>query len=289
MSQRESAAGKPDGKKPDGNRSGGRRRILIWVAVCVVVTTAVISSLRIKQRVEHDTAFCTTSCHHENDLSKDGAWHATGHKDLQCQSCHASTMGTGFKLYWQSLVGTKQPVAHGKATARACTSCHEKQPADWRVIAETRGHREHNGVKNVDCLSCHASGTHKTVEPAAVCVTCHKDERLHKTTTANAETCLSCHGYTASQKNAQQPSTIVCEKCHADQAALTTSAGATPPRVMNDVNAHVIHGGVACQLCHNAHGKKVTPPAGQVVCAKCHQFEMFQVGSEDRKGPEGHR
>ena len=289
MSQRESAAGKPDGKKPDGGRSGGRRRILIWVAVCMVVTVAVTASLRTKQRVEHETGFCTTSCHHESELSKDGAWHATGHRDVACQSCHTTSTGAGFKLAWQALVGSAHPVAHGKATAGACTGCHEKQPADWRVIAETRGHREHRGLKGIDCLSCHASGAHTMVAPAAICVTCHADQRLHKPTTANAETCLSCHGYTASQKNAREPSTRVCEKCHADPTTLLASAGATPPRAMNDVTDHVVHGGVACQLCHNAHGKKLAAPAGQPVCAKCHQFETFQVGTEETKGPEGHR
>ena len=289
MSSPEPASGKPDGKKPGGPRRGGRRRIIILVALCVVVFTAVVTSLRTKQRVEHETAFCTSSCHHESQLSKDGAWHATGHADVACQSCHTTSTGTGFKLAWQAFVGSAHPVTHGKATAGACVSCHQKQPADWRVIAETRGHREHAGVKNVDCLSCHASGTHKEAAPAAVCITCHEDQRLHKATTANAETCLSCHGYTASQKNARQPSTLVCEKCHSDPAAMLASSPTTPVRPIKDVTDHVVHGGVACQLCHNAHGKKVAAPAGQPVCAKCHQFETFQVGSEDRKGPEGHR
>lgn len=286
MNERDSGADEPEGKKP---LSGGRRRVILWVALCLIVTTAVVASLRVKQRVEHQAAFCTSSCHHESDLSKDGSWHATGHKDVECQSCHTTSTGAGLKLYWQSLVGSAQPVAHGKASAHTCTSCHEKQPADWRVIAETRGHREHRDVKNVDCLSCHGPGTHKEVAPAAVCVTCHEDQRLHKPTTANAETCLSCHGFTASKKNAQEPTTIACEKCHADPSGLTLTVGTSPPRPMNAVNDHVVHGGVACQLCHNAHGKKLVAPPGQPVCAKCHQVETVQVGSKETKGPEGHR
>ena len=74
----ESAAGRPDGMARR-TRSASRRRILIWVAVCVRRAAARHRRrVRTKQRVEHDAAFCTASCHHESALAKDGAWHADG-------------------------------------------------------------------------------------------------------------------------------------------------------------------------------------------------------------------
>jgi hypothetical protein len=58
---------------------------------------------------------------------------------------------------------------------------------------------------------------------------------------------------------------------------------------MKEVNEHALHSGVACQLCHNAHGIQRKAPEGQPSCAACHKFENFQVGNEQRAGPEEHR
>jgi hypothetical protein len=268
---------------PAGARRGARRgRALVSILAWVAIAIAAVVALRMDQRVEHDAALCATSCHHDGAPAS-GEWHAGGHAGTECQQCHAVTTGTAWKLLAESIVRPSRPTPHGKATAAACVACHEKQPAEWRLVAETQGHRQHRDVAKIDCLSCHASDAHAPDAPEKRCLSCHADQRLHKDATRGAETCLSCHSFASTPKNARPPTTIACEKCH-DGAQALASSGLT-----KDVNARTLHGGVACQLCHNAHGDVPKAPAGQPICARCHQFENFQIGGEDRKGPEGHR
>jgi len=283
----EPAAGTPDG--------GRRARLLHWVwgLVAVIVAAAALAFAGTERRVERDASFCSGACHHApaaGSQSHLAGWAPAGHSNLPCQSCHATPLTKGVKLLWQSWTKSGRVTPHGKESARGCETCHEKRPAEWRLVAETQGHRAHRGVKNVDCLSCHGKSEHTTERAGAGCTGCHKDEKLHKPTTAGAETCLSCHSFSASEKNAQPPTTVSCEKCHADRRALeaSTSPGTLIPP-MKDVDNHALHGGVACQLCHNAHGKKLKAPEGEPVCANCHQFENFETKGEVRNGPEEHR
>lgn len=265
-------------------------RVVLRIVATVAVAIWALVFVGEWRKVETNPKFCASSCHHEPGAKNEGAgadWHANGHAGVACQGCHTTSLGTGLRLLWATYVN-RPPVAHGKVTAASCSDCHEKKPAEWRLVAETAGHREHREVKGVDCLSCHAPSTHVERAPQQVCLSCHKDDHLHKTTTTGAETCLSCHGYAASQKNIGQPTTTACETCHADRSALLASAGGVELPPMRDVNESALHGGVACQLCHNAHGIKPTAPEGKPVCAKCHQFENFQVGNEQRGGPEAH-
>jgi hypothetical protein len=250
-----------------------------------VLLVAALLGVRTERRVAHEAAFCTTSCHHERPHTDE--WHARGHARVECQQCHALTVATGAALLTESITGTSHPTAHGKVEPKTCTACHEKDPAGWRLVAETQGHRQHRDVPKTDCMSCHGKGMHGEASPESVCVGCHADQRLHKATTVGSETCLSCHGFAVTPERAQQPTTAACEKCHASTASLLASS--TEARPMKEVNPTVLHGGVACQLCHNAHGTKPKAPEGQPVCARCHQFENFQVANEDRKGPEEHR
>ncbi len=291
----------PPAGMPPGGEGGARRRIVLAVLVGALAIAAIVAGVRTERRVEHEAAFCATSCHHTakagTALVHAGGWAASGHPGVECQSCHVIPLRSEITLYWKSLVGSDQIPAHGKATAQTCIGCHEKQPAEWRTVDETRGHHAHRGLKGVDCLSCHAAETHPADPPAlqaektppGVCTSCHKSETLHKPTTLGAETCLSCHAFAVSQKNRQAPTPVTCETCHADPRALAASAGGAALRPMKDVNAHALHGGVACQLCHNAHGKKLEPPPGQPVCVSCHQVETAQVKDPSVKGPEGHR
>lgn len=269
------------------------RRAGFRILAAVAVAIWALVFLGEGRRVERDPRFCASSCHHAPGPGGGGVaadWHAGGHASQPCQDCHATSLDTGLRLLWASYVG-KPPVAHGQVTASACTSCHEKSPAEWRLIADTAGHRQHQEAKGVDCLSCHGASTHAdpTPPPAQACVRCHADEKLHKATTAGAETCLSCHGFAASDRNKQPPSPVACEKCHADPRALIASSGGELAGPMRDVNAHSLHGGVACQLCHNAHGIVPKPPTdGQPACVRCHQVEVTQVGGMKGQGPPGH-
>ncbi len=281
----------PSSDPPKKRRRGfDRRRSLTLFGAFVAALLVALFSYRVQRKVETDSAFCASSCHHPQ--TPGGDWHALGHERVACQSCHTTQVGTGVRLWFQSLLKSEHPREHGKVDAPDCVKCHDKEPAVWRLVAETQGHREHRGLKEVTCLSCHGKSTHTAMPADKSCVDagCHKDERLHKSAPAAAETCLSCHSFAVSAKNAGQPSTITCEKCHASSEALAASMPAGLPKPLKDVNKDVLHGGVACQLCHNAHGVVQKPPDGQPVCARCHQFEIIQAGgTKERKGPEGHR
>jgi len=275
-----------------GIPSGGRRawsRPVLRIAVVVAAAIWALVLFGEERRAEHDPKFCASSCHHEPTRGAQADFHAKGHEGVACQDCHETSLATGLRLVVDTYTKNARPVAHGAVTAKDCSGCHEKRPAEWRLVAATAGHREHRDAKKVDCLSCHVSNIHATEAPEKVCLKCHEDQRLHKATTVGAETCLSCHSYAASPKNVREPTTVACAKCHDSTKDLLASAGGVPVRPMKEVNEHALHAGVACQLCHNAHGIKLKAPEGQPVCAACHKFENFQVVNEQRTGPEEHR
>ncbi len=275
----------PEGRWPQRLREAIRRRPTLVRAIALAVALLlVLVGVRTQRRVEHKAEFCAESCHHESAHAM-----SKSHANVECQQCHTMTAGIATKLWWQSVIGSSHPVKHGVMTSATCVSCHEKQPAEWRLVAATQGHREHHDVKGVDCLSCHKNDTHKSESAEKTCTTCHQDQKLHKVSTANAETCLSCHNYNSSPKRLPPPTTVTCETCHADREKLTASAAGVDVSSMKTVDESALHGKVACQLCHNAHGKKPTPPPGQVICVRCHQFENFQVAGQNMKGPEEHR
>ncbi len=257
---------------------------VVRAVVLVFVALALLLVVRTQRRVEHEAAFCTSSCHtspHSGSLAL-----SASHAGLECRQCHTMSAGVAAKLWWQSVIHKKAPVVHGEVKTAACTSCHERKPAEWRLVEATAGHREHRDAKGVDCLSCHA---HESDPPQKACTSCHAVQHLHKTTTPGAETCLSCHNFASSPKRVQPPTTLTCEKCHANREQLVASAGGADVSAMKTVDDQALHGKVACQLCHNAHGKKPVAPPGQPICVKCHQFENFQIGAQTVKGPEGHR
>jgi hypothetical protein len=253
----------------------------------VVVLVVMFASLRTKRYVTADPRFCATACHHTR--APGGDWHANGHQAVGCQKCHEIPLKTSLALYWKSIVGST-PASHAKVEPKTCIECHDKRPAEWRLVDETWGHRQHRALKGVDCLSCHAEGTHKDTKAVATCANagCHKAERLHQASTADAESCVSCHSFAVSAKHMQQPTTTACEACHDGTKPYTkTESGAVRP--MKEVNELVLHGDVACQLCHNAHGLKPKAPPGQPVCARCHQLEIWEASTpEAQRGPKGH-
>jgi predicted CXXCH cytochrome family protein len=290
-----STGGTPGGRVRSGPR--GWRDGALRAAAVLVLAIGALFFLGVRQRVEHDPRFCASSCHHDPPRGAAADLHARGHDGVACQDCHLTSLKTGMGLLWAASAPGARPPVHGATTAKGCTDCHEKRPAEWRLVEQTEGHRGHIGVKKVDCLSCHAPAMHAaSAQPAGeaqsrsqVCLKCHKDQRIHAAGIAGAETCLSCHSYAVSRQVQAEPTTLACAKCHDRHTDLVASANGAPVRPMKDISDDVLHAGVACQLCHNPHGIERKVPQGQPSCAACHKFENFRVGNEDRSGPEGHR
>jgi hypothetical protein len=278
---------KPGPTASGGNgRPPGRKPSLVMLAAVVLGLIVGLFGFREVRYVEHDPTFCSTACHHP--VEPRGELHH-GHKDLTCQKCHESSLGEGLKLLVQSTITKPEhPRKHGAIDSRTCTSCHENEPAKWALITQTQGHRDHHGAKDTTCISCHSPKKQGERTMERLCIDCHKDERLHKPATENAESCLSCHSFAASTERAGKPTTIACTFCHAD-GKLTITKAEGGERPMKAVNEHALHGDLACQLCHNAHGKTPRAPEGQPVCRRCHQLEIFTVGKNAPTGPEGHK
>jgi hypothetical protein len=266
-----------------------RRRALLIALVGVLVLAGVAAfGARTRPLVATDPRFCASACHHELKGASEG-WHAKGHDGVACQKCHEVSFKVGASLWWKSLIGGK-PASHAKAEAPACVECHEKDPAKWLLIDESAGHRKHRSAKDVSCLSCHGATTHTSTPSEKTCFECHKTERLHKAAPASAESCFSCHRFAVSDKLAEKNSIDACGKCHQSTAALEASTTTPLPKPLKEVNDQALHGKVPCQLCHDSHGKKPKPPKeGQPVCARCHEFQIKQIGAEVKKELVGHR
>ncbi|MFT3764230.1 MAG: cytochrome c3 family protein [Minicystis sp.] len=254
---------------------GGQRRRWIIALAALLLAALAVAGFRADSYARHDPRLCAGACH----APKDGApgWHTTGHQDVPCQSCHATSAGTSYELLWKKVTSAKHLPRHGKPSVAACTSCHDKDPVGWRQIEATEGHRAHRGVKDLDCLSCHAENAHQQGRPTAdTCTKCHAPAQLHKVTTG-AESCTSCHAFAVPARRADEPRSTACGGCHADKGTLA----ATATKVVDE---STVHGNLDCKLCHSPHDKKPAAPNGQPMCARCHRIELPKNAGVDHAG-----
>ena len=248
-------------------------------------------------RVEHDPAFCA-SCATTSRAAARARSRATGTPAgtpaSRARTATRRPLATGLRLALADATSrARRPSPHGKATAadvqRAATRSGRPSGGSSPRPQGHREHREREGrrlplVPRARRTHVDRAAREGLPDAATRTSTCTSRRR------PGAETCLSCHSYAASPKNiAAADDRRLREVPRRPRATSLASAGGADVRPMKDVNEHALHGGVACQLCHNAHGIKPTPPQGQPVCATCHQFENFQVGNEQRTGPEEHR
>ena len=295
-----------------GAARGKRRRwIIALVATALIILVSVVGT-RAQKHVRHDPAFCTESCH----VPKEGAteaWHTRGHPKTECQSCHTTPLGISFKLYWKKLAGSKELPKHSRADLNECVRCHQKSPAEWRLIEATEGHRSHRGLPKVDCFSCHAKNAHtREASSEKLCLECHDPARLHKLT-EDAESCLSCHTFSISSHLKEKPRAMACAGCHADPSKVAQRSDGANDDLIKVVNAEAIHGGLDCKLCHSPHprkkgqlplaaqtagssdpephpGEPLAPDPTKSPCARCHQVQLIQESTEkNRAALEGHR
>jgi hypothetical protein len=143
----------------------------------------------------------------------------------------------------------------------------EAERALGAALARTDGHRQHAGLGDVVCASCHRVGL-----PAAESCTgaCHKGAKLHAHR-PDADSCLSCHHFVRPADGQKPPTAVACAGCHA--------RGDLPTKV---VGAESLHGQLDCKLCHEPHGK--IDDWAMRDCSRCHD-----LGAQPLTGPEGHR
>ncbi len=260
------------------------RRIPRWVTIALPLVAVALAALIAGGRryATHSSRACTGSCH--ASLPKA---HLTspGHKGVRCQACHTISGGTGLKLVMASMVGDHHVGKHGQVAASSCTSCHNSLQSGWQKIAETSGHRLHEDLDKVDCLSCHAKSSHGGRVSAQACTSCHKASHLHKKGDfkgAASPECLSCHNFSSSGGGRPWLTIDACDSCHSANA----KAKKGPPEVVpaSVIRPQDLHGGVDCKLCHQPHhdyGKGQAQPP----CRQCHDIK---IGTADVPLPKEH-
>lgn len=139
----------------------------------------------------------------------------SGHKDLNCSSCHYEAEGT-IRQQLQAKTKFSLGLRHEdlefgtlKVNNAACQSCHDR-PDDHHPVFRFNEARFSEARKTMDatqCSSCHAehTATLASVPQESMCLSCHQNLKIkndpleipHERLIANplVISCLQCHDY----------------------------------------------------------------------------------------------
>lgn len=224
-----------------------RNQILLVLALLVVA----IPSIFIYDYTQNNPKFCTT-CHLMNDAY--ATWEASAMHDLNCHSCHETSMVESMQHVYDVL--THNPTDVTKLVVidnTLCETCHASNDPQWLQIVNTAGHKVHffGDQSYADCIDCHGMNLHVFRPPEEVCLDCHDVEKAHANEVMMTD-CVSCHEFLA-EKDYLIPQKEECLQCHSDNAELILSMPA---------DAHIDS---TCTTCHNPHGSEVAES-----CTTCH-------------------
>jgi nitrate/TMAO reductase-like tetraheme cytochrome c subunit len=225
--------------------------------------------------VQHDNDFCL-SCHLMQEPFQKFA--KSAHRGLGCKACHQPTIIARTSMALTQIVENPESLAvHAEVPNQRCADCHIKgDPAKWRIIANTAGHKAHLDsnnpkLKGLQCVQCHSVSLHEFAPVDKTCAQagCHADKKINLGKMSNLTIhCAACHSFVApvdsvsasepkNVANAILPNQNECLSCHAMR------------RAMQLPNPDP-HGG-KCASCHNPHVQK-TPKDAWKSCTKagCH-------------------
>jgi nitrate/TMAO reductase-like tetraheme cytochrome c subunit len=151
------------------------KRRLRWAAIILVALTLPLAIVGFKANayIEHDAKFCTT-CHIMTTAYQ--AWGTSGHKDVECHSCHMANLGSNLHQLW--LYTTERPenvIKHAFVDRASCERCHQagSDKTKWNKVAETPGHKQHVGKEKIECVQCHGLTVHRFKPTPELCKGCH--------------------------------------------------------------------------------------------------------------------
>jgi hypothetical protein len=250
--------------------------IALTSAVLLVTLVASVGMYRMYDYVQHDNDFCTT-CHlMQGPINK---FEQSAHRGLGCKACHRPNM------IQRSTMGLRQIIAqpdsitkHAEVPTETCAECHvDGNPEEWKLVANSAGHRIHLESKNeklskIECLTCHGSDVHEFAVAEKTCgqAECHEDTKVRLGKMSNLTLhCASCHDFNKpvaktviadSLAGTLTPVRNDCFSCH----AMREKVGASIPK-------DEPHDGV-CGTCHNPH-EQATPADAVKTCTAggCHQ------------------
>lgn len=245
---------------------------LLIGAVAIAFTGVSVASYRAYSYVEHDNDFCTT-CHLMQDAYN--RFQRSAHSEIGCHDCHKAGMVERTGMLVAAVVENPQDVErHAHVPNERCESCHVNgDPARWRQIAATAGHRVHlesqdSSLQGLQCIDCHSVNLHEFASVDRTCGKsgCHTNNTIKLGAMSQVELhCTTCHNFMVeapglaldSLGRPLTPHARQCLGCHEMRERMAELDIGRDP-----------HRGV-CGDCHNPHTQQT---AREVSCAtaSCH-------------------
>ena len=245
----------------------------LFIGACAVAFTGVsVASYRAYSYMEHDPRFCT-SCHLMEDAYN--RFRRSAHSRITCHDCHKATRAEQLHQLTSVIFENPSEVEkHANVPDARCAACHvEGDPARWRQIAATAGHRIHlesadSALRGIQCVTCHSANVHEFAPVSRTCgmAGCHTTATIQLGAMSQVELhCTTCHNFLAAAPGLAvdslgrplTPHARQCLTCHQMRERLVELDIGRDP-----------HRGV-CGDCHNPHTQRT---AQEISCAtaRCH-------------------
>lgn len=264
---------------------------LIGVLVAAGVGAGGYYAYRTYDYIQHDNDFCM-SCHLMAEPFERFA--ESPHQGLGCKACHRPNLLERSAMGVTAVLEDPEEVSeHAAVPNEVCSECHiEGDPDEWRLIANSAGHRVHFEsedpvLEGLQCVECHATSIH---EFAPIDRTCAQSQ---------------CHADNVIQLGGMSDLTIHCAACHTFVAPV-----ASQPTILGDevdaailpdydecLTCHVMrtlvelpdpdpHSG-GCGACHNPHTQaQPAEAAGSCATVGCHENPRTLTAFHQGLSPE---
>ncbi len=260
--------------------------VILAATTVAAVTLLAVKAYEYYDYVEHDNDFCM-GCHLMEDPYR--RFVESGHRDLSCKACHKPSMIERSQMALTAVIENPDDIkSHAKVPNSKCAACHiDGDPEEWKVIANTPGHRVHFEsddpvLEGLQCVKCHSAAIHDFIPLDRTCgqAGCHVGLKvtLGKMAAANELHCVGCHNFLAQDRETTVAADLTprqqdCMGCHDMQAVLASIDMTDEP---HDAN---------CATCHNPH-EQTTPHDAEQTCAAagCHsdlKSVSFHQGIDD--------
>ena len=199
-------------QEPSGRRglSGRLGRLstgalaVIGMVILVGVGSAGYYAYQTYDYIQHDNDFCM-SCHLMAEPFE--LFAESAHQGLGCKACHRPNLIQRSQMGLTQIVENPQEISvHAAVPNEVCAECHiEGNPEEWRVIANTVGHRVHlesedSVLQGLQCVECHSTSIHEFAPIDRTCAQsgCHEDAQIQLGEMSNLTIhCAACHTFVA--------------------------------------------------------------------------------------------
>ncbi|MBI4403517.1 MAG: cytochrome c3 family protein [Deltaproteobacteria bacterium] len=238
----------------------------------ILAVIGLLIAWRTHHYIQHDPRFCT-SCHTMQSAYQ--RWAESGHKDIECHTCHESYIMSNLHQLW--VYTTRRPdevVKHAFVDHTVCEQCHASggNQAKWNKVLQTPGHQIHVGKERVQCIQCHSLSVHRFKPGTDLCHDCHKQVTLKAAGSMAEMHCMECHPFLAKDaKRSLKPDRTACLECHATMHVAGEEFPEEAPMQW------------ACGECHKPHEKlRIT----NAECSACHEDAVKNAFHRQKAGTQ---